>query len=83
MIEIEKKLNPSSEIIEQIKNDTIFVELRTMDDILYNYEDFPLIRNDTWLRKRNGKFDLKVSRDKGMKNREFDIYDEIEDESKI
>ncbi len=83
MIEIEKKLNPPSEIIDQIKSDAVFVESRTMNDIFYDYKDFSMIRNDIWLRKRNGRFDLKVSRDKDMKNRDFDIYDEIEDESKI
>ncbi|MDR2781065.1 MAG: hypothetical protein LBB21_01220 [Holosporaceae bacterium] len=73
MIEIEKKLNPSNESIELIKNDAVFVAHKVMNDILYDYEDFSLIKNDIWLRKRNGKFDLKVSKDKDRKNRFLDI----------
>ncbi|GHU13086.1 hypothetical protein FACS189449_07950 [Alphaproteobacteria bacterium] len=83
MIEVEKKLNPSLETIERINNDAVFVTSKTMNDILYDYEDLSLSKNDIWLRKRNGKFDLKVSRDKDLKNRFLDIYDEIEDEEKI
>ena len=83
MIEIEKKLNPSPEIIERIKNDATFVKVITKNDILYDYKDLSLTKNDVWLRKRNGKFELKVSRDKNVKNRALDIYDELEDESKI
>jgi adenylate cyclase class IV len=83
MIEIEKKLNPSNESVELIKNDAIFISSKIMNGILYDYENFSLIKDDVWLRKRNGKFDLKVSRDKDRKNRFLDIYDEIKDESKI
>ncbi|MDR1236552.1 MAG: CYTH domain-containing protein [Holosporaceae bacterium] len=83
MIEIEKKLNPSNESVELVKKDTIFVTHKIMNDILYDYEDLSLIKNDVWLRKRNGKFDLKVSKDKDRKTRFLDVYDEIEDESKI
>jgi uncharacterized protein YjbK len=50
---------------------------------LFDYADFSLIKDDIWLRKRNGKFDLKVSKDKNRQNRFLDIYDEIEEESKL
>jgi adenylate cyclase class IV len=83
MIEIEKKLNPSGESVELIKKDAVFVAHKVMNDVLYDYEDLSLIKNDIWLRKRNGKFDLKVSKDKDRKNRFLDIYEEIEDELKI
>jgi adenylate cyclase class IV len=83
MIEIEKKFNPSNESVELIKKDAVFVAHKIMNDILYDYKDLSLIKNDVWLRKRNGKFDLKVSKDKDRKNRFLDIYDEVEDESKI
>lgn len=83
MIEIERKLHPSSEIVEKIKNDATFLVSQMMNDIVYDYEDLSLIQNDIWLRKRNGKFDLKVSKDNDIKNRKFDIYDEIEEESKM
>jgi adenylate cyclase class IV len=83
MIEIEKKLNPSNESIELIKNDAVFIAHKVMNDVLYDYEDLSLIKNDIWLRKRNGKFDLKVFKDKDRKNRFLDIYDEVEDEPKI
>jgi adenylate cyclase class IV len=83
VIEVEKKLSPSSGAVERIKNDAVFISSKTLNDILYDYENFSLIKNDTWLRKRNGKFDLKVSKDRDRKNRFLDIYDEIEDEEKI
>jgi adenylate cyclase class IV len=83
MIEVEKKLAPSLNAVERIKSDAIFVSSKTMNDILFDHADFSLIKDDIWLRKRNGKFDLKVSRDKDRQNRFLDIYDEIEDESKI
>jgi adenylate cyclase class IV len=54
-----------------------------MNDVLFDYPDLSLIKNDIWLRQRNGKFDLKMSKDKDRKNRFLDIYDEIEEESKI
>jgi adenylate cyclase class IV len=80
MIEVEKKLNPSFETAERIKNDAAFIGSKTMNDVLYDYPDLSLIKNDIWLRKRNGKFDLKMSKDKDRKNRFLDIYDEIEHE---
>jgi hypothetical protein len=83
MIEVEKKLAPSLDAIEHIKNDAVFVSSKTINDILFDYADFSLIKNDVWLRKRNERFDLKVSKDKDRQNRFLDIYDEIEDESKI
>jgi adenylate cyclase class IV len=83
MIEIEKKLNPSNESVELIKKEAVFVAHKVMNDTLYDYEDLSLIKNDIWLRKRNGRFDLKVSKDKDRKNRFLDVYDEIENESKI
>jgi adenylate cyclase class IV len=83
MIEVEKKLAASFEIAERIKNDAIFISSKIMNDILYDYEDFSLIKDDVWLRKRNGKFDLKVSKDKDRQNRFLDIYDEIENEHEI
>jgi adenylate cyclase class IV len=83
VIEIEKKLNPSLGTIELIKNDAVFVVSKKMSDIYYDYEDFSLMKNDVWLRKRDGKFELKISKDKDRKNRSVDVYDEIEEEAQI
>jgi hypothetical protein len=83
MIEVEKKLNPSFGTVGRIKNDAVFVASKTMNDVLYDYPDLSLIKNNIWLRKRNGKFELKVTKDKDRKNRFLDIYDEIEEESRI
>jgi adenylate cyclase class IV len=85
MIEVEKKLKPPFETICRIKNDATFIVFQTINDVLYDYQDLTLIKNNMRLRRRNGKFELKVSKDKidAMKNYSLDINDEIDDEAKI
>jgi adenylate cyclase class IV len=83
MIEVEKKLAPSMESIARIKADAIFISSEMMNDVLFDYADFSLIRNDVWLRRRNDKFDLKISKNMNIPHRFLDVYDEIEGEFEI
>ncbi len=79
MFEVEKKFLLTEEIRERIIKSSEFIGERTFTDSYYDTVDYSLISKNMWLRERNGKFELKVSLNKGL----VDQYDEIEDENKI
>lgn len=83
MIEIEKKFIVSNEISNNIKNDSVFVSAKTIEDIYYDFHDFRLVKQDLWLRSRNGVVEMKIPNSKCQGSENIDIYDELEDEQKI
>lgn len=81
MIEIEFKLQVTSEEKEKLLAGAIFVSRKTNVDAYYDSPDFSLVAQDIWLRERNGCFELKLPRE-GNDN-ESTSYQEIEDEQEI
>ena len=60
MIEVEKKFAASELDIERITKDAEFIGDTVNKDTYYDREGFPLVKNNMFLRKRNGKFELKL-----------------------
>lgn len=80
MIEVEKKCLATSEFLDFLKNNSEKLGERVFEDVYLDFEDLRLIKNDIWLRKRNGKYELKVPM---SDNRKSDVYEEIENEAQI
>lgn len=82
MFEVEKKFKLNSSQIKKLTKGAKFLGERKMTDIYFDTDDFRLIKQDIWLRSRNGKFELKTPLNDRSK-RKTDQYEEIEDETKI
>ena len=54
---------------------------RVCEDIYFDFADLRLITNDIWLRKRNGRYELKFPMT--VEGKKSDVYEEIEDEARI
>lgn len=82
MFEVEKKFKLNSQQIKKLTKHAKFIGERVMTDIYYDTADFELIKQDVWLRSRNGKFELKIPMS-DINKRKTEQYEEIEDEIKI
>lgn len=60
MIEVESRFKLTDLQLEEVINDSVFMEDVVIHDIYYDYSDFRLFKNKTRLRKRNGNFELKI-----------------------
>ena len=60
MIEVEKKFLVEPEDIERIVKGAEFLGEKTNKDTYYDMEDFKLMKQDIYLRERNGKYELKI-----------------------
>jgi predicted adenylyl cyclase CyaB len=60
MIEIEIKCKPTLEQKAALLSNAIFVSEKHITDIYYDSTAYELTIKDFWLRKRNGKFELKI-----------------------
>lgn len=81
MIEVEKKCLATEEFLNFLKNNAEKLGYYVLEDICLDFEDLRLIKNDIWLRRRNGKYELKIPM--LFDNKKSDVYEEIEDEKKI
>ena len=83
MIEVEKKfkLNPDKE--KELLAGAQFLGEKTFVDIYYDTADYKLTKSDTWLRKRDGKFQLKVAMFKRGSAGDMDQYNELENDKDI
>ena len=82
MIEIEKKFALTKENSDKLIKDAAFLSERVFTDTYYDNDKYELTTKDTWLRMREGKFELKIPL-KENKERIVDQYTEIEDENEI
>lgn len=62
MIEVEKKFQPTGEQLEALLAGAEFLEEVVNHDAYYDYPDYRLFKNNTWLRDRNGNFELKIKK---------------------
>ena len=81
MIEVEKKFAASELDIERITKDAEFIGDTVNKDTYYDREGFPLVKNNMFLRKRNGKFELKLY--VAEEGSTVDKYLELEDDEAI
>ncbi len=77
MIEVEKKYQPTEEHLAALLQDCVFVKEVNLHDFYYDYPDYRLWKNEIFLRKRNGGYELKIQVKK------TGAYEEIEDEEGI
>jgi adenylate cyclase class IV len=85
MIEVEKKFIFGETFLAVVKEKGVFLKKIVMHDIYFDTADYKLTLQNIWLRKRDGKFELKV----GLKNPDkfsagrSDQYVEIDNEEEI
>lgn len=78
MIEVEKKFIPTPENLQTLLEGAIFVGEVTNHDIYYDYSDYRFLKGNIALRKRNGRFELKIQSGSGI-NEEIEELDRIEE----
>lgn len=83
MIEVEKKFILKPEDIDMLIKGAEFVSEKTFTDIYYDSADFALTTKDMWLRKRDGRFELKFPLNEDGSARVLDQYEEYETEEEI
>lgn len=83
MIEVEKKFSLTPEQEKTLIYGAEFLGEKVNIDLGYDDEDFSLTTKDIWLRKRNGKFELKIPMNAVLESRVSDQYEEIEGENAI
>ncbi|TAL50779.1 CYTH domain-containing protein [Patescibacteria group bacterium] len=83
MMEIEKKFRITPEQEAHLLEGARFLRVVTNEDIYFDRPDFVLTKQDHWLRKRSGRFELKRRAHELGHKMGGTAYDEIEDEAGI
>lgn len=83
MIEVERKFRVTPEQRERLVERAVFRGQVTHTDQFFDTKNLQLAVSDRWLRKRNGMWELKISRDPHFKTRKADIYDELTNDEDI
>lgn len=83
MIEVERKFRCSKEQKEGLLKACIHDEEIVHHDQYFDFENLRLMKKDWWLRKRDGRWELKVTTDSRIQNRMADVYEELTDEVDI
>ena len=83
MIEVEKKFKLTLEQEVRLLEGATFLKTVTNEDVYFDTIDFSLTRQDHWLRKRSGRFELKRRVHELGHKLGGTAYDEIEDEEGI
>lgn len=82
MIEVERKFKLTPEEEQHLLEGAEFLAEKKFTDEYYDASDFALSRKDWWLRKRAGKFELKIGK-KDSTHSLSDTYQELEDDASI
>lgn len=82
-MEIEKKFRITPEQEAHLLEGARFLRVVTNEDIYFDRPDFVLTKQDHWLRKRSGRFELKRRAHELGHKMGGTAYDEIEDEAGI
>ena len=83
MIEVEKRFSLGNGNEEKLVAGAQFVGETNMTDLYYDDAVFSLTKSDMWLRRRNGRFELKVSMNESREKRIANQYRELEDAGEI
>lgn len=83
MIEVEKKFILTEKEEKSLTAGAEFLGEKTFIDIYYDDENYSLTGKDIWLRKRSGRFELKIPLNLNIKERISDQYREIENDEDI
>ena len=82
MIEVEKKFLLQPADIKKLTAGAEFVKTITFTDVYYDTSDYALTRKDTWLRRRDARWELKIALSNAL-TRAVDQYRELETEEEI
>ncbi len=85
MIEVEIKVSLEGEAEKKLIEGAQLLSEKTIDDAYYDTADYGLTTRDFWLRKRNGRFELKkpVNNEWEFDKRKANQYEELEDDEAI
>ena len=83
MIEVEKKFILTEDQEKRLVDGAEFLGEKKIVDAYYDDSRYSLTTKDTWLRRRNGKFELKVPMNEIMERRVSDQYRELETDEEI
>ena len=83
MIEVEKKFIIIDEQEKVLIDGAEFLGEKKLTDTYYDDSNYSLTACDTWLRGRNGTFELKISMNASIEKRVSDQYRELETEKEI
>lgn len=83
MIEVEKKFILTDEQEKQLIEGAEFLGYKVVTDTYYDTRDYVLTTKDLWLRRRNGKFNLKVPMNAVREERISDQYRELDTDAEI
>lgn len=83
--EVEKKFSLDGVDLEKLTTNAELVTQKSFTDLYFDDESYSLTKQDVWLRKRDGKFELKLPLNDGFGalTRKLDQYEEVTDEKKI
>lgn len=83
MIEVERKFLCSDAQVARLICGATFLHKVVNVDQFFDFSDLRLAKNDSWLRRRNGLWELKISKDPCYRTRQTDIYEELIDKNSI
>lgn len=83
MIEVEKKFSLGNGNEDKLISGAEFLGEKTITDTYYDDAGYSLTKKDTWLRLRDGRFELKVPISEPGERQKTSQFDEIEDEAVI
>lgn len=81
MIEVEKKCVATTEFMDFLKTHADKLGEKVCEDIYWDFKNLRLIKNDIWLRERNGRRELKFPM--AVEGKKSDVYEEIENDEGI
>lgn len=82
MLEIEQQFPFSPNQLSNVQALFPLSSTKTLNEIYFDSSEFALLKNDTWLRKRNGTYELK-HRKPEHRGQQIEIYDEFSGEEEI
>lgn len=82
MLEIEQQFPISTNQLATVQTLFPLSSKKTLDEVYFDWADFALLKNDTWLRKRNNTFELKYRKPEN-RGQQLEIYEELSGDEKI
>jgi predicted adenylyl cyclase CyaB len=83
VIEVEKKFPLDAGNLEKITEGAQFVSEKTHTDVYYDTKDLSLVKTNTWLRKRNDRYELKIPTYEALGENSANQYHELETDVEI
>lgn len=82
MLEVEQQFLITDEQLGQLLKLSPKVTTKILKEVYFDKPDFELLKNDTWLRERNGKLELKYRKPE-HRHQQVELYEEYTTEDEI